>query len=95
MYLYLFLCLDVEIVYCQIFATFIINSRKEEEENVICFCFWLFHSLKKPFLIFLDTLTDLNHAAAKHKIAIKPNNRRTPSRLTGTSTSENNANIPG
>jgi len=42
-----------------------------------------------------DTLTDLNHAAAKHKIAIKPNNRRTPSRLTGTSTSENNANIPG
>ena len=26
-------------------------------------------------------LADLNHAAAKHRIAIRPNNRRTPSRL--------------
>ena len=50
--------------------------------------------IKKYLFIFLDTLTDLNHAAAKHKIAIKPNNRRTPSRLTA-SASENNANVPG
>ena len=28
-----------------------------------------------------DILADLNHAAAKHRIAIRPNNRRTPSRL--------------
>ena len=33
------------------------------------------------FSIFIDTLADLNHAAAKHRIAIRPNNRRTPSRL--------------
>jgi len=30
-----------------------------------------------------DTLTDLNHAAARHRIAIRPNNRRGPSRLNG------------
>ena len=28
-----------------------------------------------------DTLTDLNHDAARHRIAVRPNNRRTPSRL--------------
>ena len=30
---------------------------------------------------FSDTLADLNHSAAKHRIAVRPNNRRTPSRL--------------
>ena len=34
------------------------------------------------FPLIADTITDLNHSAAKHKIAIRPNNRRTPSRLT-------------
>ena len=36
--------------------------------------------MKKNFF-FSDILADLNHAAAKHRIAIRPNNRRTPSRL--------------
>ena len=40
-------------------------------------------------MIFSDTIADLNHAAAKHKIAVRPNNRRTPSRLTN-----NGANNP-
>lgn len=30
---------------------------------------------------FSDALADLNHAAARHRIAIRPNNRRGPSRL--------------
>ena len=28
-----------------------------------------------------DELGDLNHAAAKHKMAVRPSNRRTPSRM--------------
>ena len=50
----------------------------------------IFTKLTKNFLpkifnlfpLIADTITDLNHSAAKHKIAIRPNNRRTPSRLT-------------
>ncbi len=35
------------------------------------------------FYFISDKLGDLSHAAAKHKMAVRPNNRRTPSRLAG------------